>query len=151
MRFLNIFFIVAFAGMASAQDAAQLQAAKGFVDSAGQQAVLDKMLSVERVLSQTGLTPDKIPDGKEPVIREIIAEELGQIRPALEKEMSETAAEVYTAEEIAALTAFYNSDAGASAVAKTELFQTLTLRSFGPTFREARQRMAERLQAELAN
>ncbi|WP_298844750.1 DUF2059 domain-containing protein [uncultured Roseobacter sp.] len=151
MKFLATVIFILCTVPAMAQDNAQLAAARSFVESSGQQAVLDRMLSVERVLRQTGLSEAGIPDGKEPVIREIIAEELAIIRPGLEKEMTESAAEVFSAEELATLTAFYQSEAGASAVAKMELFETVTLRSFGPTFNEARERMAGRLQKELTD
>lgn len=149
MRFCLTLIFLILGSAAAAQDAAKTEAARSFVGSAGQQAVLDKMLSVERVLQQTGLTPDRIPQGKEPAIRAIITEELAIIRPALEKEMADSAADVFSAAELEALTAFYQSEEGASAVGKMELFETVTLRAFGPAFNEARERMAGRLQKEL--
>lgn len=124
-------------------------AATAFIQSPVQQKLLDDMLSPEMVLAQMQAISSQLPADKVDVLVKIVTEELGTIRPEMETAMIAGAAESFSLEEINALTEFYNSPLGSSAMSKMTPYIQQTMGSLGPSMQAMQGRIVQRVQAEL--
>lgn len=150
MRFVSFLVLVFMASTAFAQDAERVDAATAYVNSKGQQELMDDMLSPEGVMAQMGLVGDRVPEGKQEALALIVSEELAVLRPVMEEAMINGMAATFTLEEIEALTEFYESDVGASAIQKMNPFMARTMQQIGPQFQEMQTNLARRLQEEMS-
>jgi hypothetical protein len=149
MKHLTLIAALCLATASAAQDDPR-SAAETFVQSEGQQNLLDTMLSTEGVMAQMGLVAGQLPPEKMQAIAEIVADELDTIRPVMETAMIEGMSETFTLEEINALAEFYASDVGASAMSKMNPYMAETMQSLGPAFQEMQARLAQRVQEEMS-
>lgn len=124
-------------------------AATAFISSPVQQQLLDDMLSPEMVLAQMRAMAEQLPEDKVQTLVGIVTEELEAIRPDMEAAMITGAAEAFTVEEINALTEFYNSPVGASAMGKMTPYMQQTMGALGPTMQTMQGNIVRRVQAEL--
>ena len=124
-------------------------AATAFIQSPVQQKLLNDMLSPEMVLTQMQALASQLPADKVDVLVKIVTEELGSIRPEMETAMISGAAQAFSVEEINALTEFYNSPLGASAMGKMTPYMQQTMGSLGPSMQQMQQRIVQRVQSEL--
>ncbi|MEM7523116.1 MAG: DUF2059 domain-containing protein [Pseudomonadota bacterium] len=117
------------AGIAAAQDpatspedmAARQAAAEAYVALPGVQAALDEMFAPAALAENfaASMPPARAPTPEQlETIGDLLAEALTPFRPDLTAAMAEGTAEWFTLEEIAALSAFYESDVGASVMRK---------------------------------
>ncbi|WP_375227297.1 DUF2059 domain-containing protein [Roseobacter sp. S98] len=150
MRLLSFLVVVLLASGAFAQDAERLEAARAYVNSKGQQELMADMLSPEGVMGQMGLVGGRIPDGKKELLARIVSEELAKMKPVMEEAMISGMATTFTLDEIQALTEFYASDVGASAIKKMTPFMTQTMQQIGPHFQQMQAVLARRIQEEMS-
>lgn len=150
MRLATFLAALLLATAAPAQDDARRTAAQTYIDSEVQQGLIDDMLSTEGVMAQMGLVGADLPAEKMQALAAIVSEELATIRPELEDAMVEGMVETFTLAEIEALTAFYTSEEGASAMRKMNPFMAGTMQRVGPAFQEMQGNLARRLQAEMS-
>lgn len=150
MRILTFLIMVFLASSVLAEDAERLEAAEAYVNSKGQQGLMDDMLSPEGVMAQMGLIGGSLPADKQITVAKIVSEELASIRPAMESAIISGMAETFTLAEIKALAAFYSSEEGASAMKKMNPFMAQTMQSIGPAFQQMQANLARRVQAELS-
>ncbi|WP_298921963.1 DUF2059 domain-containing protein [uncultured Roseobacter sp.] len=150
MRFLPILAVLALSTGAFAQDTERLEAAKAYVDSKGQQGLMDDMLSPEGVMASMGLLGDQLTPEQQTTVARIVSEELATIRPTMESAMISGMAENFTLDEINALADFYASEHGASAMRKMTPFMTQTMQSIGPAFQQMQANLARRIQEEFS-
>ncbi|MEX0337464.1 MAG: DUF2059 domain-containing protein [Arenibacterium sp.] len=124
--------------------------ARAFVESPVQQRMIDDMLSPEALEKSIATQlKDAKPETIE-VVSQITAEEFMKIRPELNALMVGIAQDLYTAEELEAMIAFYASPLGASAMSKSGAF----VQRFATDMRPIAQRMQftlmQRLFVEMA-
>jgi hypothetical protein len=148
MKLITPFLAAALLAAPSFADEAT-DAATAFINSPVQQRLLDDMLSPEMVLAQMQTIAQRLPEDKVQVLVNIVTEELEAIRPEMEAAMISGAAESFTVEEINALTAFYNSPVGASAMGKMTPYMQQTMGSLGPTMQQMQGNIVRRVQSEL--
>ncbi|WP_298357693.1 DUF2059 domain-containing protein [uncultured Litoreibacter sp.] len=124
-------------------------AATTFIQSPVQQKLLDDMLSPEMVMTQMQAVAGQLPADKVDVLVKIVTEELDGIRPQMEAAMIAGAAQAFTIEEITALTEFYNSPLGTSAMGKMTPYMQQTMGSLGPAMQQMQGNIVQRVQTEL--
>lgn len=124
-------------------------AAKAFIQSPVQQKLLDDMLSPEMLVTQMQAMAPNIPKEKMPQLVDIVSEELSALRDVLENGMAVGATSSFTVEEIEALTAFYNSPIGASAMGKMTPYMQAAMAAISPDLIAMQKRVAERVKTEL--
>lgn len=124
-------------------------AATAFINSPVQQKLLNDMLSPEMVMAQMQALSSQLPAEKVDILVNIVTEELGTIRPEMETAMIEGAAQAFTVDEITALTEFYNSPLGSSAMGKMTPYMQQTMGALGPSMQAMQQRIVQRVQTEL--
>lgn len=124
-------------------------AASAFINSPVQQKLLDDMLSPQMVLTQMQSVSAQLPPDKVNVLVKIVTEELDNIRPKMEAAMIEGAAKAFTIKEIEALTEFYNSPLGSSAMGKMTPYMQQTMGSLGPSMQQMQGNIVRRVQSEL--
>lgn len=124
-------------------------AATAFINSPVQQKLLNDMLSPQMVLTQMQAISSQLPADKVDVLVNIVTEELGSIRPEMETAMIEGAAQAFSVAEINALTEFYNSPLGSSAMGKMTPYMQQTMGALGPSMQQMQQRIVQRVQTEL--
>ncbi len=146
-RFIPIATALMLALPATADEATD--AATAFIQSPVQQKLLDDMLSPEMVLTQMQAVSSQLPADKVDILVKIVTEELGTIRPEMETAMIAGAAQSFTIEEINALTEFYNSPVGASAMGKMTPYMQQTMGALGPSMQQMQGRIVQRVQTEL--
>lgn len=148
MKFLApLAFAIAFSAPAFADEAND--AATAFINSPVQQQLLDDMLSPEMVLTQMQTVAGQLPAEKLDVLVNIVTEELENIRPEMETAMIAGAAQAFSVDEINALTDFYNSPLGASAMGKMTPYMQQTIGALGPSMQQMQGRIVQRVQTEL--
>lgn len=101
--------------------------------------VLDSMMAMQ----------EGLPDEVRSAMAKILREEFAKMRPALEEVMIETAAETYSAAELEALIAFYESPEGASVAVKTGPFTQKVFVNFSDGLADFQQAVVKRLTEEL--
>lgn len=124
-------------------------AATAFIKSPVQQKLIGDMLSPQMLMTQFEAMGIQLTDEQTEVVLRIVREELVAIRPEMEDAMIVGAADAFTVEEIEALTAFYSTPEGASAMAKMNPYMQTTMNQMMPSLRSAQGRIMERVQAEL--
>ena len=145
LSFLAAGLLLATAALAQDSRDDRLEAARSYVQSTGQQQMLDQLLSPDVASAQIAAQFPQVPVSKRDELATIIAEEMGKVRPAVEAAIVEAAAEVFTTAEIKALDAFYRTDEGAAVLAKMQPFMQSSLRAMGPSIREAQGAIARRV------
>ncbi len=101
--------------------------------------VIDSMMAMQ----------DSLPEEIRKQLATILSEEFAKIRPGMEEAMIESAAATYSAEELQAMIAFYESPEGASVAVKTAPFTQKTFEIFGPQMEEFQKAVVTRLMAEM--
>lgn len=124
-------------------------AATAFIESPVQQKLLDDMLNPEMLMTQFQAMNVQIPQDKVQPILNIVSEELDAIRPDMEASMIAGAAQAFTVDEINALTEFYSSPLGASAMAKMNPYMQSTMGAMMPALQSAQGKIMQRVQTEL--
>ncbi|WP_299724225.1 DUF2059 domain-containing protein [uncultured Tateyamaria sp.] len=142
--------VLALSAPAYAQDQSRLDAAQAYVETPVQQKLLDDMFSPAGVMAQLGLTGGQLTLEQQETVAGIVSEELQSMKPSIVNAMVEGMAQSFTLEEIEALTAFYSSPVGASAMSKMTPFMQQTMTSLGPEFQAMQARLIPRIQAELS-
>ncbi|GFE66008.1 DUF2059 domain-containing protein [Litoreibacter roseus] len=132
-----------------AQDEERLEAARAYVESDVQQKLMTDMLSPEMIMAQMGPALQQVPTEQLEIITNIVSEEVNRIRPAMEQAMIQGAATTFSLEEIEALTAFYSSPLGASAMSKMTPFMQSTMGTLQPELQAMQSQVMQRVQAEL--
>ena len=146
-RFIPLVAALLIATPALADEATD--AASAFINSPVQQKLLDDMLSPQMVLTQMQSIASQLPAEKVDILVKIVTEELEGIRPKMEEAMIAGAATSFTIEEINALTTFYNSPIGASAMGKMTPYMQQTMGSLGPSMQTMQGNIMRRVQTEL--
>ncbi len=124
-------------------------AAAAFINSPVQQKLMDDMLSPDMIMTQMQTVAAQLPEDKVEILVKIVTEELEDIRPKMEDAMIAGAAQSFTIDEINALTAFYNSPLGASAMSKMTPYMQQTMSALGPSMQEMQRNIMTRAQKEL--
>ncbi len=151
MRIIAALLALTLATASHAQDQERIEAATAYVDSPVQQALLDDMLSPEGITAQMGLAGDDLTAEQQARILQIVTEELATIRPEMRETMIDGLVETFTLEEIRALTEFYSSPVGVSAMKKMNPFMQRTMTSLAPAFQQMQEQLVKRLQDEFGN
>ena len=147
MRHLLLAATLAFALPAQADEATD--AATAFIESPVQQKLLDDMLSPEMLMTQFEAMNVQIPPEQLDVILVIVTEELNAFRPEMEQAMIAGAAQAFTVDEINALTEFYSSPLGASAMGKMNPYMQATMSSMGQGLQAMQGNIMQRVQEAL--
>lgn len=124
-------------------------AATAFIESPVQQKLLDDMLAPEMIMTQFQAMNLPIPPENMETILTIVTEELNAFRPEMESAMIVGAAEAFSVEEINALTEFYSSPLGASAMGKMNPYMQATMGSMSKGLQGMQGKIMQRVQAEL--
>lgn len=137
------------AGPGMAQDAALMEAARSYVASPGEQAMITELLSPQAVVAQIQQASPGMPAEVAQIIGGIAAEELGAVRAPLETAMIQAAAQTFTLEEIKALDAFYRTPEGTSVQAKMQPFMAAAMTLATPDLMAAQKKIMDRSVAAL--
>ncbi|MCA8879508.1 MAG: DUF2059 domain-containing protein [Rhodobacteraceae bacterium] len=125
-------------------------AARAYVASPGQQALIDSLLSPEAILAQINAASPDLPPKLTGLVSRIASDELESLRPKLEAAMVDSAVKTFTLDEIHALDVFYNTPEGRSILLKMQPFLEDALAQVAPEIRAAQdvilQRTVEALQ-----
>lgn len=132
-----------------AQTQEQLDAARAYMNTPVQQKLMEDMLSPEVLMAQMDPTGNLIPSDKKEIIATIISEEMLAMRPVMMESIVQGMATSFTLEEITALTEFYSSPLGASAMSKMAPFMHETMTAIGPEIQQMQLNVVKRIQAEL--
>ena len=147
MKYLLAAAAISLASPGFAQDVTA--AAEAFVRSPVQQKLIDDMLSPEVLMAQMQGMAQQLPPEQLEKLVAIITDELNTVRPAMETAMIEGASQAFSIEEIEAMTEFYNSPLGASAMGKMTPYMQQTMGALGPELQQMQQNIIQRVQAEL--
>ena len=147
-------FLTVIAGAALAEDDAALRAAaERHIRHPVTQSVMDSVLSLDttrsHLVAQLRAQGMTLQDDHIEALSQIVQQELDRIRPQMETLMTDAAIETYSLEEMQALNAFYDTEFGASAAAKTGSFMQSFNAGAAPVFRQMLKRVADRIAAEL--
>lgn len=137
------------ANIAFAADDGLREAAERFAALPSQQKMMDDMLSVDAAMAQLRAT---LPGAREDEMRamaEIVNDELQSLRPAMETAMIDAMVEIYTLEEIEAMTEFYSTPVGASVAEKTQPYMASFWARIGPEFTAMQGRLMSRMQQKM--
>ena len=129
--------------------ASRRAAAETYVQSPGQQAAIEQMLSADQMLALMRAQIPEATDEQLQGIAKIAGEELGSLRAPMETAMIEAAVETLTLEEIEALDAFYRTPVGASVMSKMPVFMQTAMVRIAPEMQAAQMRILERAAAEV--
>ena len=144
-RLLLAALLLATPALAQDDMEAKLEAARAYVQSPAQQVIIEGIASPETVAAQlTASFPEMTPEQVELASR-ISAEELEPMLQQMEEAMIESVAEVFTLEEIEAITAFYETPEGLALATKTGSLMQASFSRIGPQMQAAQQRIAQRL------
>lgn len=121
------------------------EAARAYIDSPVQQAMMDDMLSAEAFIQQFRAMGVPIPEDRMEAVAMAIAEELAALRPMMEESMFDAAVGTFTAEELVALNEFYSSDLGASIAGKMQPFLESFYAEMGPQLQAVQGQIVERI------
>lgn len=121
-----------------------LAAATAYVDSPTMQGAIDAMIAPEGMVQQIKTMMPGLSAQTLLVVSQIVGEEMTAIRPAMRQAMIDSAASVYTLEEINALNDFIRTPHGASAIAKAQTIFTTSMEALAPEFLAAQQRIGQR-------
>ncbi|MEP5759618.1 MAG: DUF2059 domain-containing protein [Litoreibacter sp.] len=144
---LPLFLCVSLTSPTFAQDEALRAAATGYIDTPVQQELMNQILSPESMITQ--LRARGLPEDKATAAAAIISDETNSIRDELREAMINGLAENFSLEEIIALTEFYSSPVGASAIAKLQPYMTQTMTTLTPSLQAMQERIQQRLRTEL--
>lgn len=125
--------VAAFAMPLAAQDTRSL--AEDYATLPAVQAMVDDMFSAEAMAAQfrAGLPPTvPITEAQIAEVGALLATQMEALRPRLSEVMVETSADLFTAEELEALIAFYSTDVGASVLGKSQNMMTDVMGQLGP-------------------
>jgi hypothetical protein len=146
MKFLLPFALtLALTSPTIAQDQEVTTAANDYVNAPATQKMFDQMFSVEGVMGQMGIDVSKLTDAQMEKIEAIIAEEMQENRPSMERALATGMSEVLSLGEIVALTDFQSTDYGASTFAKMDPYFKSTMRDFAPSTEAMRTRLLSRI------
>ncbi|MEC3861114.1 DUF2059 domain-containing protein [Mesobacterium sp. TK19101] len=87
-----------------------------------------------------------ITDAQLASVGQVLSNEMMELRPRLEDIMQRRSAEMFSAPELKALIAFYQSPEGASVMAKMAPFMQLAMADLGPELQAMQARMMPRIQ-----
>jgi len=145
-----LFFAAASLPAAAQDDPEGLrEAARSYIQSPAQQAVIDRLLSADGIVAQTRQARPDLPEEVVSQLGQIASEELSAIRDDLESAMVEAAAETFTLAEIQALDAFYRTEEGSSVLLKTQTFMQAAMEDVAPDLQAAQQQIMQRAQETL--
>ena len=138
----------------AADDAALKAAAAAYVRHPVVQRTIDGMWSADTVQAMLtavvraqGLA---LRPGQTEALTRILGEEFARIRPRFEALLADAAVETYSAAELGALVAFYDTELGASATVKSgRVMRSFNARA-APVLRGLFKRLGERVRTELA-
>lgn len=150
MKIIAIICACCIATTVLAQDETRLDAATAYLNTPVQQKLMNDLLSPEGIMAQMGLVGDRFSAKQKEIISTIVSEEMQSIRPAMEEALVTGMASNFSLAEINALTEFYSSPLGATAMAKMTPFMQQTMAAMGPSFQQMQGRLAQRLQTELS-
>lgn len=119
-------------------------AARAYVASPGQQALIDSLLSPEAILAQINAASPDLPPKLTDLVSRIASDELESLRPKLEAAMVDSAVRTFTLDEIRALDVFYNTPEGRSILLKMQPFLEDALAQVAPEIRAAQDVILER-------
>ncbi|PWJ20529.1 DUF2059 domain-containing protein [Jannaschia seohaensis] len=139
-HFLAGALCLALTAPAAAQDTETL--ARTYVALPGVQAMMDNMFSAEALVTQfmSQIPPSvEVSEAKQAQIGELMAEAMNEMRPELERAMVESSSATFDAPELEALIAFYETEAGASVMAKMQPMMADFLARMGPRLTEMQQ------------
>lgn len=125
---------------AAAQDVDAL--ARDYVALPGVQRMMDDMFAPDALIAQfmAQVPPDvEISEEKQGRIGNLMSEAMSALRPELETAMVESSAETFEAAELEALIAFYQTEAGASVMAKMQPMMADFMGRMGPRLAEVQQ------------
>lgn len=149
MKKIALVCLLCLASTAVAQEQSQIDAARAYVETPVQQKLLEDMFSPAGIMAQMGLTGGRLSSEQQTIIAEIVSEELQALKPEIVDAMVNGMARNFSLEEIEALTAFYSSPVGASAMSKMNPFMQQTMAELGPSFQQMQSRLVPRIQAAL--
>ncbi|WP_167767002.1 DUF2059 domain-containing protein [Jannaschia formosa] len=132
---------LALAAPAWAQDDTRALAEE-YVALPGVQVVMDEMFAPEALVAQfmSQIPPTvEVSEAKQARIGALMSEALGSLRPELEAAMIESSAATFTAPELEALIAFYETEEGASVMTKMQPMMADFLARMGPRLTEMQQ------------
>jgi hypothetical protein len=141
--------LVLAAAPAFAQDTMR-DAARTYVESIAMQSALDQLLSTDAYIAQVRASGVQLDAEGNRTLTGIVDEEFSDVRPELEEALTAAAADTFTMEELDALNAFYQSEAGQSVAAKMAPFMQGFYESIAPTLRETQEQIAMRARDALA-
>lgn len=143
--FIIIMALLLSPNLVLAQDGGRMAAAKQFVTSPGQQAMLDGILSKDVIISQLYAMAPAVPDDDKDVIATIVAQELDDFRPAMEAAVISALTKHFTLDEIKAMTDFYSTPEGASIGAKMQPYTIEVYQIMGPQLQRMQNNIIQKL------
>ena len=148
-------FLSVVAGPAVAEDSSALRAAaESHVRHPVTQRVLDGMLSIDtlrpHLVGATQASGTQLESDQVEALTRLLKEELDRIRPELETVMVNAAIDTYTVEELQALSEFYDTALGASAMMKADRFAQSFSIGIAPLFQQLFERLDAQIEAEIA-
>lgn len=150
MRIFAILAAGVFATGAFAQSQELIDAATAYADSPTQTKLINDMLSPEGVMAQMGLSGGQLTTEQQQKVAVIVSDELDKIKPQMREAMIMGMANTFTLEEIAALSEFYASPVGASAMTKMNPFMQQTMAALGPAFQSMQTNLGTRIPQALS-
>ena len=146
--------LLCFATPASADDEADLRAiSEAYIQHPVMQQMLDGILSDDTMRSMAAAQvqglEDTLGEDELEVLFNIIAEEMARIRPKMEALMITAATQTFELDEIQALKAFIDTDAGARAMLKTATLTQAIYDNAGTMFQDLYGRIASRVETEI--
>ena len=149
LRYLSVAAVLAALALpVAAQDTRAL--AEQYVQMPGVQKMLDDMLAPEALIAQlsASLPPGSVlTDDQKTRIGAVMSESMGAMRPQMEAAMIDASASTFTAPEITALIAFYQSPEGASVMAKMQPMMVQVMGKIGPEMATVQQTMIPKVMA----
>lgn len=141
--------LLLFSTAAHAQEEDLRRAAEAYVNSDSQQQLMDQMLSPEVVEAQLQAQYPRMGDDDRRELVKIAVDELAAMRSEMERVMIDSAIEVFTVDELQALTEFYASETGKSIATKMQPFMQITFGKIAPAMQKAQAQIGLRIQKYL--
>jgi len=137
--------------MAQDDETALRAAAEHYLNHPVQEKMMENMLSRDTITAQVkGMFRKGTIDSKtESEVVSIVSEEINTVRPMIEKVMLESVINVYSIEELEALTNFLDKPVGASAMVKSHLFMQQAMPNLAPIFQTMQSKIAQRIRTLL--
>ncbi|MFV0475554.1 MAG: DUF2059 domain-containing protein [Pikeienuella sp.] len=130
------------AGPALAQSPETQEAAKRYIEMPGVQQMMDDMFSADTLAQGflSALPPNvEVTPEQSAEIGELMASSVSSLRPTIQQAMLDGAAKHFTADELNALITFYESEQGASVMAKMQPYMQDVMGQIMPQMMAAQQ------------